>query len=267
MTRVELLHHLEMLELSGEALVVHVALESLGFEEPLDPYSFCEILLKAVGTGTILMPAFTPNTLVQPATGANRQTMEEPAAFSPDLPTDDPVAEALRHFPGALRSQHPTHSFVACGPLSRELLSTHRDNNPLGPLKKLNLHRGAVLLLGTNLQSAIALHLALEAKRPPSTTTRRIALRLNAGSHVERVVVENFPGCSKGFDKLEALLSLEAIKFVPLARASLRKIPLRYLLQLAHTVLQQDPLALFCNEATCSECSSAKAPLDHSEGH
>ncbi len=258
MTRAELRRHLEMLQLSGEALVVHTDLASLGLGEPPDPYEFCEMLLEAVGPGTLLVPAFTPNTLVPRPIWTDGEPMSEPVAFSPDLPSDDPVAEALRHFPGALRSQHPTHSFIALGPLARELLSTHRDNNPLGPLKKLNVHRGSVVLLGANLRHAMALHLALEAKFP-AIGARRVALRLNAGSHVERVVVENFPGCSNAFDKLETLLSLEAIKFVPLAHSSLRKIPLRYLLQLAHTVLQQDPFALFCNEAGCTDCLAAKA--------
>ncbi|GBD27323.1 SPBc2 prophage-derived aminoglycoside N(3')-acetyltransferase-like protein YokD [bacterium HR30] len=260
MTRAELRRYLEMLELSGEAVVVHAKLSSLGLDEGLDPYTFCELLVEAVGSGTLLMPAFTPSTLVLPPNPANGTSLGEPVAFSPDLATDDPVAEALRHFPGALRSQHPTHSFVALGPLARELLSTHRDNNPLGPLKKLNLHRGSVVLLGTNLQHAVGLHLALEA-RSLAVGSRRIALRVNAGSHIERVVIDNFPGCSRAFDKLEALLSLEVIKLVPLAQGSMRKIPLRYLLQLAHTVLEQDPLALFCNEPQCGDCSAAKARL------
>lgn len=241
-------------------MVVHAHLQGLGLEEATGGAWLCETLLEAVGSGTILLPAFTPQTIVDKDAHDEAGAPRVPIAFHPDLPTQDPVVEVFRHFPGALRSQHPTHSFVALGPLARELLSTHRDNNPLGPLKKLNLHRGHVVLLGTNLQHAAALHLALEEKIP-AAQTRRTALRINAAGYVERAVVDHFPGCNRAFDKLEPLLAGDMQTVVPLPTAVLRKIPLRYLLQLAHSVLQQDPAALFCNQRDCATCVAAKDRL------
>lgn len=81
MTRAELRRYLEMLELSGEAVVVHAKLSSLGLDEGLDPYTFCELLVEAVGSGTLLMPAFTPSTLVLPPNPANGTSLGEPWRF------------------------------------------------------------------------------------------------------------------------------------------------------------------------------------------
>lgn len=257
MTREELRRGLAQLELNGSAVVVHAAPQRLGVVDPGATSLLCEVLLEAIGNGTLLVPAFTLGTVVPRSGQGDDSETAPPRAFHLELPTDDPLGEVLRHFPGALRSAHPTHSFVAVGPLGRELLSTHRDNNPLGPLKKLNLHRGAVVLLGTDLSAAVALHLALE-DRLPRELKRRIALRVNAGGHVERVVVEHFPACSRGFDKLEPFLASDQVHSVVLTNATLRKIPIRYLLQLAHATLAQDPTALFCARADCSPCNAAR---------
>ncbi|MCX8072692.1 MAG: AAC(3) family N-acetyltransferase [Candidatus Binatia bacterium] len=266
MTREELRRYLHMLNLAGENVIVHARLDKLGFQEANAGALVGELIIEAVGTGTVLIPAFTPHTIVPPIHYDRREDSLPPVPFSLDLPVDEPVAEALRHFSGVLRSPHPTHSFLAVGPLSRELLSTHRDNNPLGPIKKLNLYRGSVVLLGSNLTDVVALQLALEPRISPSVR-RRTALRINAGAHVERVVIDNFPGCSRGFDKLEALLSLEKIQCVPLSHASLRKIPLRYLLQLAHSVLEHDPFALLCDDSSCTDCRSARIHLSQAYPH
>lgn len=260
MTRDELRRALKRLELGGEAVVVHAHLRALGLDDSTGAASLCEALVEAVGPGTILVPSFTPQTIVAKDANDQEKAPTVPIAFHPDLPTSDPVGEVFRQFPGALRSQHPTHSFVALGPLARELLSTHRDNNPLGPLKKLNLHRGRVVLLGTNLQHAAALHLALEEKIP-AVRARRTALRINAAGYVERIVVDHFPGCGRAFDKLEPLLGADSVTVVALPNAVLRKIPLRHLLHVAYSVLQQDPTALFCSQPDCATCVFANRRL------
>ncbi len=258
MTREELRRTLARLELAGENIVVHAHLPGLGLGARGDAHALCEVLVEAVGSGTILMPAFTSGTLVAVTSesGTPRPPLA-PTPFHADLPADDPVAEVFRHFPGTLRSHHPTHSFLALGPLARELLSTHRDNNPLGPIKKLNLHRGGIVLLGTNLCAAVALHLALES-RLPRDLTRRTALRINASGYVERSVIDHYPGCNRGFDKLEPLIDTTQVREVALPTGSARKIPLRYLLHLAHAALEQDPSALFCSEPSCSNCNAAR---------
>jgi len=249
MTRDELLRVCEGLDLRGNQVVVHASLSSLGHMHG-GADAVCGALLEAVGdSGTVLKPAFTyAETL--PCGGS------KPTVYHPDLPVSreiGAVAEAFRRLPGALRSNHPTHSFAAAGRQARNLLSTQRDNNPLGPLKKLNVGQGFVLMLGTSLHAATAIHLA-EEHLGLSSPSRRTALRLNAAGYAERVVLENLPGCSAGFDKLEARLDPSKLRATALPRGSARKIPIRQLVQLAIGVLEVDPLALLCNRPECTDC-------------
>ncbi len=224
----------------------------------------CQALIRAVSeTGTVLLPTFTEASFTEPGAPRSAQT-----PYHPELSVSSQigaVAEAFRHMPGVLRSSHPTHSFAAWGRLAREALSTQRDNNPLGPLKKLNLLQGHVLLLGTHLHSATVIHLA-EERMDPSYLGRRTALRINAAGHEERVVLEKVPGCSVAFDRLEAELDPSKMLAVPLARGQARKLPIRYLLGLANAALERDPTAFVCERSECASCAakrSAAAPAPH----
>jgi aminoglycoside 3-N-acetyltransferase len=255
MTRDDIVRLLEGLSLRGNQVVVHAALSSFGHVDG-GAATLCAALLDAVGeSGTILLPAFTyAETLSGRAPG-------RPVAYHPDLPVSreiGTVAEAFRHLPGVLRSSHPTHSFCAWGRQAREVLSTQRDNNPLGPLKKLNVVQGQVLLLGTSLQAAAAIHLAEERAGAPALT-RRTALRVNAAGYAERAVLENVPGCNLGFVKLEPHLDLTKVRSVALAHGAARKVPIRYLVQLATALLERDPHALSCERSDCATCAAKRA--------
>src|SRR5262249_50268603 len=146
--------------------------------------SVCLAILDAVGeNATVVMPAFTcAETLPHPVAGSVGGAPHRTVAFHQDLPVSravGAVAEAFRHLPGVLRSSHPTHSFAAWGRQAREVLSTQRDNNALGPLKKLNVMQGQVLLLGTTLEAATVIHLAEEGVGVPYLG-RNTAVRVNA---------------------------------------------------------------------------------------
>jgi aminoglycoside N3'-acetyltransferase len=254
MTRSELLALLDHLDLRGNQLVAHVALSSLGQVDG-GARTFCEALIEAVGErGTILMPAFTCREVMQQAAGPDQPA---PQAFHPDLPVSRElgvVAEAFRRLPGVIRSNHPTHSFAAWGRQARDVLSTQRDNNPLGPLKKLNLVQGYVLLIGTSLQAATAIHLA-EEQAPLRYLQRCTAVRVNAAGYDERVVLEQVPGCSVAFGKLEPRLDPTKVCSVALPQGAARKIPIRYLVQLATKLLEADSAAFICDDPACAGCA------------
>jgi aminoglycoside N3'-acetyltransferase len=261
MTRDELRQVLDRLSLRGNHLVLHAALSSLGELEG-GPRTLCEVLIDAVGpSGTIVVPTFTFAETVRDLP-SNRELSVPPEqhrtiAYHPDLPVSREIgvtSEAFRHLPGVLRSNHPTHSFAAWGRQAREMLSTQRDNNPLGPLKKLNVMQGQVLLLGTTLEAATAIHLAEERARVPYLG-RRTALRINAGGYEERVVVENFPGCSIGFVKIEAHLDPAKVRSVFLPHGAAHKVPVRYLVNLASQLLENDPRLLVCDDPQCASCA------------
>jgi aminoglycoside 3-N-acetyltransferase len=261
MTRNELKLLFDHLGLRNNHLVVHASLSSFGSVEG-GAAVVCVALLEAVGdSGTVMMPAFTYAETWPSASAGKPPT--RPTAFHADLPVSKEIgaiAEAFRRLPGVLRSSHPTHSFAAWGRHAREVLSTQRDNNPLGPLKKLNIMQGHVLLLGTSLQSVTVLHVAEERFGVPYLN-RGIAVRLNAAGYDERVVLENLPGCSAAFVKLEELLDPAKVKSAALPHGAARKIPVRHLVQLATAQLDRDPHFFICEQAACASCDGKRAAL------
>lgn len=261
MNRNELTLLFDHLGLHRNHVVVHASLSSFGSVDG-GASAVCLALLEAVGdAGTVMMPAFTyAETWPGASSGA---ALARPVAFHPDLPVSreiGAVAEAFRRLPGVLRSSHPTHSFAAWGRHAREVLSTQRDNNPLGPLKKLNIMQGHVLLLGTSLQTVTVLHVAEERFGVPYLN-RCIAVRVNAAGYDERVVLENLPGCSAAFIKLEEQLDAAKVKAVAMPHGAARKIPVRHLMQLATAELDREPSAFICEQPECASCAAKRTAL------
>src|SRR6185503_18170860 len=103
-------------------LVVHSSLRAIGpVEGGAD--GILDALLEVVGPdGTLAMPAFNysrprPEPYFDPAVTAGR---------TGTLP------EVFRKRTGVLRSQHPTHSVVACGRRAAEFLADHDKVQTLG---------------------------------------------------------------------------------------------------------------------------------------
>lgn len=266
MSRDELRRVFDQLGLHGSHVVVHADVAALGtFENAA--LALCELLINAVGpNGTLVIPTFTHSETISEAPRLRRAAPPMPSRAVPyhaDLaPSADlgPVPEIFRHLPGVMRSNHPTHSFAAWGRQAREVLSTQRDSNPLGPLKKLNVLQGHILLFGTGLDAAVAIHLAEETSGAPYLG-RRTALRINAGGFEERVVVENFPGCSAAFVKLEAMLDPTKVRSAALPAGVARKLPVRYLVNLASQALENDPGVFICDTPGCVSCAGKREAL------
>ena len=263
MTRNELNRLFETLNLRGNHVIVHASLSSFGDVDG-GANGVCTALVDAVGDGgTIVMPAFTCAETLSDPTARRGVSPPRAVAYHPDLPVSADIgiiAETFRHFPGVLRSSHPTHSFTAWGRQARDVLSTQRDNNSLGPLKKLNVMQGHVLLLGVSSRDATAIHLA--ADRPgPLTLGRRIAVRVNAAGYDERVVLENIPGCSLAFGRLDEHLDPSKIRSAQLPHGTARKIPIRYVVQLATRLLDNDPTFFLCDSTHCPTCGPRRNTL------
>jgi aminoglycoside N3'-acetyltransferase len=256
MTRADLAQLLAPLELHDNNVIVHATLSSFG-STGVTPLLICEALIESVGpTGTLVMPAFTyTDTLFVDGTA--------PVAFRPESPVCPEVgviAETFRTLPGVLRSSHPSHSFASYGRHARDVLSTQRDNNPLGPIKKLNLLQGYVLLLGAGLRTATVCYLA-EEMAPFRYLQRGSGLRMNASGFEERVVLEIVPGCGRGFEQLESRIDAEQVLSAPLPSGTARKLPIRYLVRLATDALQDDPLVFVCDRTDCRSCAAKRAAV------
>ncbi|MFE4515349.1 aminoglycoside N(3)-acetyltransferase [Kitasatospora sp. NPDC056783] len=167
----------------GMALIVHSSLSSLGRVEG-GAAAVVASLREAVGPGgTVAVPAFTSDTVRDPAPGHSgppgAEVAERRAAvplFHPGLPSAmGAVAEALRALPESHRSSHPQVSVAAVGAHAREVTARRSlgfavgRESPFGALHDLG---GYVLLVGVGHNRNTFLHYA-ETFAP----NRRLKLR------------------------------------------------------------------------------------------
>jgi aminoglycoside 3-N-acetyltransferase len=113
---------------AGAMVCIHSRLSDLGYL-PKGPQQILEAVFESAPGSTILMPTF-------PFAGSQLDWIRSGAVFDVrSTPSKSGVlSEALRRFPGALRSLHPTHPCAACGPRAAELIAGSEDSvEPFGP--------------------------------------------------------------------------------------------------------------------------------------
>jgi aminoglycoside 3-N-acetyltransferase len=209
---------------------------------------------------TVVVPAFTYQTMVYPAQGPDDNAVEYPEASaasveadffrttSPASPLLGPLPETLRRMEGAARSAHPILSFAGLG--AREILDTQTVSEPFAPVDALAKAGGDAVLLGTEPPANVALHLAEQR------AGRKQFVRWGL---TPKGVVEcpGFPGCSRGFGaidgKLTGVIERDTLGSFPIAR-----IPLRDLLNTAAAWIREDPQAMLCENPECPFCSAVR---------
>jgi len=144
------------------------------------------------------------------------------------------------------RGNHPLMSFCAVGPMASEVVTGQNYLNPLMPMANLAELGGKVLFLGTTLTSGTILHLAeLRAGMPLLTRWALIS--------GQKVVATKVSGCSKGFDKLENVVS--QIKLSLTVHNGLWGIyDAEELLKLTTAFFIQDPTGGICDDTFCLCC-------------
>lgn len=164
---------------AGAVVLMHSSLRSVGFVAG-GPQAVVQALLDVLGpSGTLVVPTHTPDNS-DPAHWRHPPVPSSWwAAIREDTPGFDPVrtpagrgmgrlAELVRTWPGARRSDHPQVSFAALGARADDVVAEHRrddglgDSSPLGAVYRLD---GSVLLLGCGHENNTSLHLA-EWRRP-----------------------------------------------------------------------------------------------------
>ncbi|MEU1684712.1 AAC(3) family N-acetyltransferase [Micromonospora sp. NPDC005707] len=162
----------------GGTVLVHASLRPLGFLCG-GPEAVLLALRDVLGpAGTVVVPTHTPENS-DPAGWSNPPV---PADWWPvirdEMPGFDPavtpsrfmgaLAELVRTWPGARRSDHPFVSFAALGPAAAPIVDGHARADMLGegsPLARLYDLDADVLLLGVDHGSNTSLHLA-EYRQP-----------------------------------------------------------------------------------------------------
>ncbi|WP_189671206.1 aminoglycoside N(3)-acetyltransferase [Promicromonospora soli] len=174
----------------GDVLLVHASVKSLGFVAG-GVQAVVEALLSAVGPGgTLVVPTHTSEN-TDPAGWQNPPVPEQwwPVIRS-ETPGFDParspsrwvgvLPEAVRAWPGSLRSGHPQVSCAALGARAGEvtaehdLTESHGERSPIGVVYRLG---GKILLLGCGHDSNTSLHLAESRQASPPRAETGAAIR------------------------------------------------------------------------------------------
>ncbi len=145
---------------SGDILLFHSSLKSIGWVDP-GPEAVIEAFLEVLGPdGTLVAPA-----MISALNGIRPLFDVKTSPSEMGL-----LTETVRNWPGARRSNHPTHSIAAIGPLAEELTANHRQawgpvtshgtdavgfDSPWDRMYKLNVW---ILLIGVSFGNCTMLH-------------------------------------------------------------------------------------------------------------
>lgn len=167
---------------AGEVLLMHSSLSALGWVVGGE-VAVVAALLDVLGPeGTLAVPAQSSGNS-DPALWSQPPVPEQWwRVIRANMPPYDPattptrgmgrIADAVRHWPGAVRSAHPQYSFAAVGARAAELMSRHDLDCRFGatsPLAAIEAAGGRVLLMGVGFDSCTCLHLA-ETRVPGAPT-------------------------------------------------------------------------------------------------
>lgn len=219
-TRVSLVEDLTALGLrAGDTVIAHASLKAIG-QVPGGRVAVLSALLEVLGPdGTIVVPTQTAENS-DPALWENPPV---PPSWWPVIrehtPAFDPatwpsrgigqLAEAVRTWPGAVRSDHPQTSFAAVGARAESLMAGHALTSRFGeqsPLAALERVDARVLLLGVGFDVCTAFHLS-EYRAPVPTTEFACAVRTDAGR--EWVTFTDVEVYSEDFDQVGAAYEKE----------------------------------------------------------
>jgi aminoglycoside 3-N-acetyltransferase len=182
--------------LPGETVLVHSSLRSLGWVCGGATAVVQALLDVLTAEGTLVVPAQTannrdPSTWNDPPLPQSLWPLirQHFPGFDPQLTPSyrvGVIAERVRTWPGAQRSDHPQTSFAALGPHARLVLADHQMDSQLGessPLARLEELDARVVLLGVGFERCTAFHLAEYRQRDPPVRTNSCAVMTPGGRH------------------------------------------------------------------------------------
>jgi len=220
------------------------------------PGALLDGIRKVVGPrGTIVALAFTPDFYPwqrkrAAAVPFHRDAKSETGA----------LPQILVSNPDAVRSMHPTNSFVAVGPNARSLLEGHGEKaTAFYPIERLIELGGKLALIGCVRSSPgfSTVHRAQEAlglaDRSLLSNLRICAVR--DGDVIRFFSRKDVSGCSEGFWKFYEKYEQEGILHkgtVGGAPSILANAAAAY--RIEREILAQDPTFAFCDDPACTSC-------------
>jgi len=236
---------------SGGVLLVHTSFRAVG---PMDggPVGLIKALRIAVGvSGTIVMPTMTDGETVfdrhsTPTVGMGI------------------TADTFWRLPGVVRSDHPTASFAADGPLAeiicapQPLSPPHGTDSPPGRVLSLG---GQVLLLGVGHSESTLMHVIEALACVPYAVS--YPCKIQANGCVESVDIVETDHCCRRFVHVDDWLRARSMQYEGVVgNAHARLMSSSNLAFVSVSYLQENRLIFLCEpHMRCLECDRARASV------
>lgn len=238
----------------GDVVLARAALKPIGMTSGPSGPTLVRALLDVVGErGGILGLAFTRNYLWPRA--------EEFHTFSRDTKaTTGGFVSCLLSWPGAVRSQHPTNSWVAIGGAAAAMVATHdASTSCFEPIKYLVERRGKMLLVGC-VHDSPGFSTVHWAQHQLGLSTRNVVRGLfgaayRDGESLRAYRKHDTPGCSMGFWKAYgAYVDAGLLRTGGVGDAYSAGIDADKALAVERALLEKDSRALLCDRSDCFSC-------------
>jgi aminoglycoside 3-N-acetyltransferase len=235
----------------GDVIYVRSKASAVGRVHPKE--ALLKALLQIIGPeGTLICPAFT---------SPSYRWSRTKTIFSATTPTESGALSRLAlEYPGAIRSKHPTHSFVAIGPAAPKILLGHDHSTAaFYPVEKMIEYQAKMLLIGCSKESPgfSTVHYAQErlGLSQQHLTKYFFGARIElSGKIIDWHPLED-PGCSRGFDKMyRHYLHAQTLEtgWVGKAFTMIGFAEGLYAVDLAR--LREDPREVLCDRLDCVSC-------------
>lgn len=249
------LHTLGLRE--GDAVLVRAGLAAIG---PLEDDRaradfFIDALLDTIGASGLLVGlAFSKNDW--------RCRLPKRPPFDPGEPAvTGGFVSAMLGRPGAVRSRHPTNSFVAIGRDAAGFLAGHDERAAcFSPMSGLIEHGGKMLLVGCEASSPgfSTVHLAQNALGLDTRTWMSLILGrryVDRSGKVRWYRKKDVPGCSMGFGKFYASYrARNALREGRIGAADAMLLAAGAAYDIEHEMLAEDPTLALCDRDSCMTC-------------
>jgi len=242
----------------GDSVLVRVALKAIGHVDDKPATALMRAVLDVVGSsGTVVGLAFNPCVLFP--------WRHKKIVVTPDTPTiSGGWAQAMVEWPGAVRSAHPTNSFVAVGARAAEFVDGHTEAATcFAPMEIFLRGSGKMILVGCVKSSPgfSTVHLAQERL---GLATRSL-LRGLRGVYYERsgrvrlFLRRDNPDCSAGFYKFYShYVAEEKLRAGYVGDAYSVGIDCRDAYQIEYRLLERDPRFALCDNLRCLFCRGTR---------
>lgn len=242
----------------GDVVLVRAATKAVGETQGRSTEVLLAALREAVGVeGTLVGLAFTKS-------GSRLRRSRAPIFTLASPPITGGFAAAMLALPGAYRSQHPTNSFVAVGPLAEKLLSDHdHSKSSFFPMNALLQHDAKMLLVGCVSSSPgfSTVHLAQEHL---GLATKSL-LSHQFGAFYERdgkrawFSRQDVAGCSAGFWKFYArYVERELLSTGRVGDAYSIAIDCKHAYAVERAELETNPRFALCDRKYCLSCRATR---------